>query len=511
MQKKGGEKDKSLMKKTDLVKPNINNEMITINTDSKTLPQEENEFKNVEKEENKKFLKDINHPNNDIEKEKENINKKKRSAIEIISEGKLFDEEEKNILKSKKGFHFENGKIVGGEDMFINEKQKNDDKSLRGLIHNTEYNEIKKRSLKKKINLKPLNTNKENLEKPEDDLNDKNNRENVHNENIIVQDEVIQKQQGNAEDVIKKVLKLKERNNMKDEIDKSKYLFSCKKDILEKLYPGLLKKYPDLFKKKDDYSKTDKNNVVEDEKAKYEKIINIYNKETSKISHLIILRGFGRLAISFLFSTINSIMQFERKDVIGPYFSIYTLSFGRIAQPSFLGKNIYIDISLSILSLLIFSAIDYNIDRDYLLGHKILGYKIKSPLCKFLSLIKYSTNAFNININFFVNKDFYMSFNIMSIFDSILSWYWFNKFEEKINEDIIGNCNKTIKSIEKRRETTVKFLETVLNKQKIKLRVRRARIFLRIMQAGYLKSNKEEQNKEKDSSDDDDILRPGLF
>ena len=148
-----------------------------------------------------------------------------------------------------------------------------------------------------------------------------------------------------------------------------------------------------------------------------------------------------------------------------------------------------------------------NIDRDYLLGHKILGYKIKSPLCKFLSLIKYSTNAFNININFFVNKDFYMSFNIMSIFDSILSWYWFNKFEEKFNEDIIENCNKTIKSIEKRRETTVKFLETVLDKQKIKLRMRRARIFLRIMQAGYLK----EQIKEKDNSDEDDIPFPSFF
>ena len=423
---------------------------IIINTDSKNIPQEENEIKNVE--ENNEFLKDTN-PNNDIkEEEKENINKGKRSAIEIISEGKLFDEEEKNILKSKKGFHFENGKIVKGDDMIINKKQKDDDKSLTGLIHNTEYNEIKKRALKKKINLKPLNTNKENLEKPEDDLNDKNNRENVHNENIIVQDEVIKKQQNNAEDVIKKEWKLKERTNLKEEFGQSKYLYSCKKFFLEKLYP-------DLFKKKDDYSKADKNNVVEDEKAKYEKIINIYNKETSKISHLILLRGFGRLAISFLFSTINSIMQFERKDVIGPYFSIYTLSFGKIVQPSFLGKNIYIDISLSILSLLIFSAIDYNIDRDYLLGHKILGYKIKSPLCKFLSLIKYSTNAFNININFFVNKDFYMSFNIMSIFDSILSWYWFNKFEEKFNEDIIENCNKTIKSIEKRREEKDERLE----------------------------------------------------
>jgi hypothetical protein len=452
------------------------------------------------------IINDKESENKNIE-EKENINEKKRTAIEIISEGKLFDEEEKNILKSKKGFHFENGKIVKGDDMTINKKQKDDDKSLKGLIHNTEYNEIKKRALKKKINLKLLNTNKENLEKLEDDLNDKNNIENVHNENIIVQDEVIKEQQNNAEDVIKKVWKLKDRTNMKEEFDQSKYLYSCKKFFLKEGYHGLLKKYPDLFKKKDDYSKADKNNVVEDEKEKYEKIINIYNEETSKISHLILLRGFGRLAISFLFSTINSIMQFERKDVIGPYFSIYTLSFGKIVQPSLLGKNIYIDISLSILSLLIFSAIDYNIDRDYLLGHKILGYKIKSPLCKFLSLIKYSTNAFNININFFVNKDFYMSFNIMSIFDSILSWYWFNKFEEKINEDIIKNCKETIKSIEKRRETTEKFLETVLDKQKIKLRMRWAKIFLRHMLINDIPNDKEnvillndEKNIEKENN-----------
>ena len=47
----------------------------------------------------------------------------------------------------------------------------------------------------------------------------------------------------------------------------------------------------------------------------------------------------------------------------------------------------------------------------------------------------------------------------MSIFDSILSGYWFNKFEEKFNEDIIENCNKTIKSIEKRREEKDERLE----------------------------------------------------
>ena len=190
-------------------------------------------------------------------------------------------------------------------------------------------------------------------------------------------------------------------------------------------------------------------------------------------------------------------MQFERKDVIGPYFSIYTLSLGKIVQPSFLGKNIYIDISLSILSLLIFSAVDYNIDK---IGNCYLSkYGITSPLCKFLSLIKYSTNAFNININVFVNKDFYMSFNIMSIFDSILSWYWFNNFKEKIQKDIIEKCEGRIKSIEDGRKAVYKteeykILEKMSNTQEQKIiKCCKWNFFRRMQALAWVKESKKQK------------------
>ena len=437
--------------------------------------------------------------------EKEVINNQKRSTEEIISKGNLFDEKEKGLLlKKRKNWHFDkNGKIVMEEDEeeIINNEQndndKNDDKSLINLIESQEYKDMRNRALGK-------DEGKEE-QKDEEKVNAINlkidNRKSI-DKNIIKKD-VVEKQQHNAEYVLKEGLQLDMIAKMKENREISEEVFCSYGKSLEKHYPNLLKK-------NSNYIKT-VNNVVENEKERYEKLINTYKREISKISPLILLRGFGRFAISFLFSTINSIMQFERKDVIGPYFSFYTLSFGRIVQPSFLRENIYIDISLSLLSLLIFSAVDSKID-GYYLSH----YKITSPLCRFLSLIKYTTNAFNININFFVNKDFYMSFNIMSIFDSILSWYWFNKskFEEKIKKEI-KEYNTQRNSIKQERKVKSEILVSMLNKQKETWEKHHVKDFFRRIVAKNLFENRKrnnEENKEENNIDnidkkidDDDI------
>lgn len=398
------------------------------------------------------------------EEEKEAINNQKRSTEEIISKGHLFEDDEKEFLLRSYDWHFdEDGKIILGKDeeeiendKDKNDNNKNDDKSLINLIESPAYKDMKNRALMKG----------KGKEKQKDE---KNGYDNINN----------------AESVLKEELQLDRRDKMKKirEVTKKHFYF----------YGEILKEnYPNLFKKNDNYIKN-VNNVVKKEEEKYEKLINTWKKEISKISSLILLRGFGRFAVSFLFSTINSIMQFERKDMIGPYFSFYTLSFGKIVQPSFLRKNIYIDISLSLLSLLIFSAVDSKIDRYYL-----LKYKITSPLCRFLSLIKYTTNAFNININFFVNEDFYMSFNIMSIFDSIISWYWFNNFKEQVNKSIIEECDKKIKSIKKGSKPNYEKLETMLSKQGERLIKRRKWNFFRRMLASDLikeRKNKEEQEE----------------
>ena len=421
-----------------------------------------NENNNIEEKEKSEELINTNTKNkkdqemikiDNIEKEeKEAINNQKRSTEEIISKGHLFEDDEKEFLLRSYDWHFdEDGKIILGKDeeeiendKDKNDNDKNDDKSLINLIESPAYKDMKNRALMKG----------KGKEKQKDE---KNGYDNINN----------------AESVLKEELQLDRRDKMKKfrEVTKKQFFF----------YGETLKEqYSNLFKKNDNYIKT-VNNVVKKEEEKYEKLINTWKKEISKISSLILLRGFGRFAVSFLFSTINSIMQFERKDVIGPYFSFYTLSFGKIVQPSFLRKNIYIDISLSLLSLLIFSAVDSKIDRYYL-----LKYKITSPLCRFLSLIKYTTNAFNININFFVNEDFYMSFNIMSIFDSIISWYWFNNFKEQVNKSIIEECDKKIKSIKKGSKPNYEKLETMLSKQGERLIKRRKLNFFRRMLASDL-------------------------
>ena len=319
---------------------------------------------------------------------------------------------------------------------------------------------------------------------------------NSTNDKNIIKKDVVKKQQHNAEYILKEGLQLDMIAKMEKGRKFSEEMSCCYEKCLKKYYPN-------LFKKNCNYIKTF-NNVVENEKERYEKFINTYKGEISKISPLILLRGFGRFAISFLFSTINSIMQFERKDVIGPYFSFYTLSFGRIVQPSFLRKNIYIDISLSLLSLLIFSAVDSKID-GYYLSH----YKITSPLCRFLSLIKYTTNAFNININLFVNKDFYMSFNIMSIFDSILSWYWFNKskFEKKIKKEI-EKYNTKRKLSKEERKARYKKLGIMLNNQKEAWEKHHVKdFFRRILSKNVSKKRKniKEENKDENNIDNNKI------
>lgn len=434
--------------------------------------------------------------NNNIEKEV--INNQKRSTEEIISKGKLFDKKEKCLLLNSKNWHFDkNGKIVKGEDEkeIINNEQndsdKNDDKSLINLIESQEYKDMRNRALGKDEgkeeqkdgkNVNDINLKIDNKKVEKKLIDDKN----------IIKKDVVEKQQNNAENILKEGLQLDMIAQMKEDREISEEVFCSYEKCLKKHYPN-------LFKKNCNYIKT-VNNVVENEKERYEKFINTCKGEISKISPLILLRGFGRFAISFLFSTINSIMQFERKDVIGPYFSFYTLSFGRIVQPSFLRENIYIDISLSLLSLLIFSAVDSKID-GYYLSH----YKITSPLCRFLSLIKYTTNAFNININFFVNKDFYMSFNIMSIFDSILSWYWFNKskFEEKIKKEI-EEYNTQRKSIKEERKVKRDILVAMLNKQKEAWEKHHVKDFFRRIVAKNLfegRKNIKEENKEENNID----------
>lgn len=428
--------------------------------------------------------------NNNIEKEV--INNQKRSTEEIISKGNLFDDTERKILLNGKNWHFDkNGKIVRGEyeeeinNNEQNDSDKNDDKSLINLIESQEYKDMKNRALGKEEKEEQKDGGKVNA------INLKiDNRKSI-DKNIIKKD-VVKKQQHNAEYILKEGLQLDMIAKMEKGRKFSEEMSCCYEKCLKKYYPN-------LFKKNSNYIKT-VNNVVENEKEGYEKFINTYRGEISKISPLILLRGFGRFAISFLFSTINSIMQFERKDVIGPYFSFYTLSFGRIVQPSFLRENIYIDISLSLLSLLIFSAVDSKID-GYYLSH----YKITSPLCRFLSLIKYTTNAFNININFFVNKDFYMSFNIMSIFDSILSWYWFNKskFEEKIKKEI-EEYNTQRKSIKEERKVKRDILVAMLNKQKEAWEKHHVKDFFRRIVAKNLfegRKNIKEENKEENNID----------
>ena len=460
------EEVKNTLKKGDediLNKKEEEEEMLNSNKEIKEKKEVEKEIKeeiisttNIIEE--PKFKKDIIEKNDNIEKEKGNINNRKgRSAKEIIEQEAFFEGEEKSILLNNGAgnFHFdENGKIVKGKYKGKIEN-KNDDKSLIALIEDPEYEIMRERALEKvkvkekqkdkknaSANLGDINTNK-NLINIGKDSDNKGMKDNLNNRNVIGQDVVNQKQH-KARYVLRKLLQLGKRVPLKRNFDLSKMKLNAHEGALREWHH-------DHFNY--NYNKND-NTVAEKEENEYIKFKNTWEKESSKFFPLALLRGFGRLAISFLFSTINSIMQFERKDVIGSYFSIYTLSFGRIAQPSFLRKNIYIDISLSILSLLIFSAVDFKIERYYL-----SKYMIKSPLCKFLSLIKYTTNAFNININFFVNKDFYISLNIMSIFDFILSWYWFNSFKKQIEKDIINECDKKIYSITEERKVKDKALE----------------------------------------------------
>ena len=463
------EEVKNTLKKGDediLNKEEEEEEMLNSNKEIKGKKEVEKEIKeeiisttNIIEE--PKLKKDIIEKNDNIEKEKGNINNRKgRSAKEIIEQEAFFEGEEKSILLNNgaENFHFdENGKIAEGkkEEEIQKNNDENDDKSLIALIEDPEYEKMKKSALEKvkvkeeqkdkknaSANLGNINTNK-NLINIGKDSDNKGMKDNLNNRNVIGQDVVNQKQH-KARYVLRKLLQFGKRVPLKRNFDLSK--------IKLNVHEGTLREWhPDHFNY--NYNKND-NTVAEKEEDEYIKFKNTWEKESSKFFPLALLRGFGRLDISFLFSTINSIMQFERKDVIGPYFSIYTLSFGKIVQPSFLGKNIYIDISLSILSLLIFSAVDFKIERYYL-----SKYMIKSPLCKFLSLIKYTTNAFNININFFVNKDFYISLNIMSIFDFILSWYWFNSLKKQIEKDIINECDKKIYSITEERKVKDKALE----------------------------------------------------
>ena len=514
------------------------NELIDniINNETK-IKEKKGKGEEISTKDNDKEIKIENNNNEELKitesgeenKEKEVINNQKRSIEEIISKGNLFDEKEKGLLlKKRKNWHFDkngkivmeedeeeiinneqndndkNGKIVMEEDEeeIINNEQndndKNDDKSLINLIESQEYKDMKNRALGKE---KGKEEQKD--EEKVNDINSKIDNKKIKNSPIdknIIKKDVVEKQQNNAENILKEGLQLDMIAKMEEnrEISEERFCY----------YGKCLKKYyPNLFKKNDNYIKT-VNNVVENEKERYENFINTCKGEISKISPLILLRGFGRFAISFLFSTINSIMQFERKDVVGPYFSFYTLSCGKIVQPSFLRENIYIDISLSLLSLLIFSAVDSKID-GYYLSH----YKITSPLCRFLSLIKYTTNAFNININLFVNKDFYMSFNIMSIFDSILSWYWFNKskFEKKIKKEI-EEYNTQRNSIKEERKVKNKILVTMLNNQKEAWEKYHVKDFFRRIVAKNVseeRKNIKEENKEENNIDnkidDDDI------
>ena len=395
---------------------NIDNIKFDSNNEDSKLQKENNNIDNIDDIGNI----DLNYSNS---QEKEINNIKVENLVDRKSLGNG-DIEENLLNNSTSTWHSDNDQSIAG---YLNSEEYKD---LKDLVINKEINTEKEcNKIDKKRNEKGKHFKEDIIDtSSENNLEEKNEEENekeIIKENSIIEKEKYinkeshQKQQYDAASLLKKGLHLNEIAKIKGYYNGRKQSLVYKEECLKKKFPTFFKQ--DISPKKNisPDNVIENNKVEKNEIAEYQNKLKLLKEEDSKFSSLIFFRVLGRFALSFLFSAVNSVMQFERKDVIGPYFSIYTLSFGKITQPSFLRKNIYIDISLSLLSFLIFTAFDQKIQNKY------RAYVKDHSLCNFLSLIKYTTNAFNININLFVNKDFYISFNIMSIFDSLLNLVWF--------------------------------------------------------------------------------------